>query len=178
MRLTRVSAAVLILPALSGCNFFDSELVTACEESLKKRLRSPSRYERIEIVRSEAKMDPQAFAKRVAGRTDIPTSYFKSKMQEYDNGQVSPKVFTVIISYDAPNAYGTPIRSVAHCEYISNYGDDSQASEVTVSIDGQTYMEWLIEGMKAANCVRNWLSVDALLPVIKSQGRSWQLQRA
>lgn len=70
------SAALLILSALSGCSFFDSAMLTACEASLKKRLLSPSKYERI--------------------------------------------------------------------------GDDSQASEVTVSIDGKTYTEWLIEGIRAA----------------------------
>lgn len=144
------SAALLILSALSGCSFFDSAMLTACEASLKKRLLSPSKYERIEIVRSETEMDRQTYAKQVGGSTDIPTSHFRSRMQEFESGRVRPKIFTLVISYDALNAFGTPIRSVAQCEYVSNYGDDSQASEVTVSIDGKTYTEWLIEGIRAA----------------------------
>ncbi|WP_349437410.1 hypothetical protein [Pararhizobium sp. A13] len=143
-------ALVLLLPALCSCSFFDPKIVKVCEAVLQQRLRSPSGYERIEIVSSETKMDREAFSKHV-GRIDLPTSYFTSKMQAFDSGRLRPMVFTLLISYDAPNAYGTPVRGIASCEYVGSYTDDSHASEYTVSLDGQTQTQWLIERIKAAS---------------------------
>lgn len=144
---SKTSLALLVALALSGCNFFDSELVAACEANLKKRLRSPSEYDRVEINRSETKLDRNAFSKHLAA---INSTNYVSTMRDFDSGQISPVLFTLLITYDAPNAHGTLIRGIARCEYVNDYGDDSRASEIAVSIDGQTYMEWLIEGMMKA----------------------------
>nr|WMC97951.1 hypothetical protein RAR13_04340 [Aminobacter aminovorans] len=34
---------------ITGCSYFDSKLVAACEESLKDRLRSPATYNRVRV---------------------------------------------------------------------------------------------------------------------------------
>ncbi|MEY9198321.1 hypothetical protein [Sinorhizobium sp. BJ1] len=145
-RANKTASALLILSALPGCSFFDSEMLTACEASLKKRLRSPSEYERIEIHRSEEKLDRNAFSKHLAS---INSTTYSSTMRRFDSGDLSPTQFTLIISYDAPNAYGTPIRGIVQCEYVDIGGDESRAHEVTVEIDGQTYTDWLTDAIMA-----------------------------
>jgi len=73
------TAALIMVPTLlllAGC----SRAVTACEDAIKRELRSPATFEQVQA-----------------------TSY------TLENS------VSVTIEYDASNAYGTPVRSTAHC---------------------------------------------------------------
>ena len=139
-RLWRLAGAAFLLSLLSSCDLFDAKIVIVCESALKDRLRSPSEYKRIEITRSEEAIG-RAEYKDLFGSTGSPTLQAVT-MADFDSGAVKPVRYTLRISYDAPNAYGTPIRGVSRCEYASAFGGDSTASEFTVRIDGDTDMEW------------------------------------
>lgn len=130
----------LLLSLLSGCDLFDAKIVTACESVLKGRLRSPSEYKRIEITRSEEVIG-RAEYKHLFGSKGSPALQAVT-MDDFDSGAAKPMRYILQISYDAPNAYGTPIRGVSRCEYASAFGGDSTVNEFVVSIDGDTEMEW------------------------------------
>ncbi|MEY9717917.1 hypothetical protein ABIA22_000407 [Sinorhizobium fredii] len=146
--------ALLILPALSGCNFvasfFESEFVTACEASLQERLRSPSEYKRIKITSYEEKLDRAALTKYLSDER-VGDIFLNAELRDFDRGNLNPTLFGLLISYDAPNVFGTPIRRTARCEYIDARGDDSAANEHNVKVDGKTYTDWLIEAVRASS---------------------------
>ncbi len=64
-------------------------------------------------------------------------------MLDFDRGVVKPVLFSVLISYDAPNAFGTPLRAHSRCEYVDSSGDETRANEVLVMIDGKANADWL-----------------------------------
>lgn len=145
MKIAEILSGLLILTSLSGCDFiasfFDSELVKACESAVKFRLRSPSGYERVEISRSEdAPMDRAAYAQYLSS---FSSDYRTERLQDFDLGKDKPVLFSLLISYDAPNAYGTPERAHARCEYVNRSGDETWANELVVMVDGQTNAAWL-----------------------------------
>jgi hypothetical protein len=142
-------AALFILSALSGCNLLDSKIVTVCEEMLQERLRSPSGYDRVEVKRYEDKMTRAEYqAYLVKDEASADEIEFKTRM--FDQGLYQPTVFTIYIHYDAPNAYGTPIRDLASCEYFDDDADESNASSYSVKVNGKTKTDWIVEQIRAS----------------------------
>ncbi|MBW8320039.1 MAG: hypothetical protein K0M49_12790 [Arenimonas sp.] len=142
--------AIYLIPMvfLGGCNFFDSELVVACEETLKKRLRSPSSYERIELTSRSTELNTrdEVKAKLIAHGHD--GALLEAQLRDFDSGTAKPTEFSLLIEYDAPNAYGTMLRDVSKCEYFSMSGRVDRASWFNVKVDGQTDIEWFTERLK------------------------------
>jgi hypothetical protein len=136
-----VSVAFL-LPAIGGCNFSESKLVTVCEEVLKLRLLAPSGYKRIEIKESEEPLNRAGYKRYLAGDEYGPIIQ-EARMKDFDRGRVKPRMFEVLITYDAPNAYGTPIRGTTICQYPTDNEDTSKADRLYVMVDGKTNAEWL-----------------------------------
>ena len=145
--LLRANCLLLLLPLLSGCNFFDSKMVTACEEVLKGRLLAPSEYKRIEIKQFEEPIGRADFEHYFADN-DLPPVIQKLRKDQFDRGELKPLLYLVLISYDAPNAYGTPVRSISRCEYPTMNGDDSGVYKTTVLVDGETSTDWLMKQIK------------------------------
>lgn len=147
----RLSFLILALGAvvLAGCNPFGSKLTAACEEVLKARLRSPSGYDRIKVSEYSREVPIDEYRaimiseKRSAAEIELTIRGFEA-------GRELPVEFTQYIEYDAPNAYGTLIRGLAECKYVSRSGRESGASEFTVRVDGRTKTEYLLEQIKAS----------------------------
>lgn len=132
--------------SLSGCSFFDGQLVTACETALKKYLRSPSGYQRISIERIDAAWSKEEFENFISDKkTKLQVENYR---KQYNSGELKPTNFGLLISYDAPNAFGTKIRDKDTCEYSNVYGEEKEANEFTVKINGKTYSEALLEQVK------------------------------
>ncbi|THK34642.1 hypothetical protein EHS39_29415 [Ensifer sp. MPMI2T] len=146
----RVVVALSILMALSGCSFFNSKIVTVCEETLKERLRSPSGYQRIEITRYEEKMDRSEYQAYLEANEKLAERR-EFEMRWFDQGNKEPTLFEIYINYDAPNAYGTLIRGLVSCEYLDDDGDKSNADSYSVKVDGKTKTEWIVEQIRASN---------------------------
>ncbi|MBB2832310.1 UNVERIFIED_ORG: hypothetical protein GGD51_002439 [Rhizobium esperanzae] len=146
MRLTyRAAVALLVLPALSGCSFFDSNLVTACERVLKERLLSPSGYQRVEIQLSDKVMTREEYEDYL-NKTEKDANARTLYMRLFD--ELKPTIFSLIITYDAPNAYGTLIRSMAACDYFDNEGDASTATYYSVEVDGKSSSDWSLDRVR------------------------------
>ncbi|MBB3381801.1 MULTISPECIES: hypothetical protein [unclassified Rhizobium] len=143
--ISNVAAISLLLPLLSGCDFFDAKIVTICEAALKQRLLSPTDYKRVEISRSEKILNG---AEYLASLQDLKLSaaIIQRDMRDFDAGKVKPVQINIFIKYDTPNSFGVPIRSSVDCEDISLAGDGSGSSKFSVKINGKTETEWIAAG--------------------------------
>ncbi len=139
-------AFLSILPLLvgGGCGLFEAKIVTACENVIKKRLRSPSGYRRVDITRSEKALDRADYYNYLYARES--SSPLRDKLnKQFERGEVKPVTYTVHITYDAPNAFNAPIRGASVCEYTSEQGSDGGATDANVEVDGKTQLQWLTD---------------------------------
>jgi hypothetical protein len=140
-RLWKFAGLSLLIPILSSCDFFDSKMVTACEQVLKNRLLAPSEHRRIEIQQSE---EPIGRADYQRYFTEGSSTIIQEALtKDFDRGHVKPVMYEILITYDTPNAYGTPIRGISRCQYPTSDGDASRAARFSVIGDGETNTEWL-----------------------------------
>ncbi|MGD9918002.1 MAG: hypothetical protein AB7U46_08275 [Paenirhodobacter sp.] len=122
--------------------FVDPKLVQICEGLVKDRLRSPSTYRRIKVTQySEAVSLEKARA--------LDPKMTQTEVRAITEGRAKPTNFQVFITFEAANAFGTPVSGLSLCEYYSAFGDDTYASKFSVKIDGKTSTDWLIEGITA-----------------------------
>lgn len=82
--------------ALSGCQSPEDVAVEACSNSIKRDLKAPSTFQMVDKESNYFPADP-------LGSDD------KSSKYEY---------LQVIISYDAENSYGAPLRSKHRCTFL------------------------------------------------------------
>jgi len=123
---------------VTGCGFFEPGLYKVCEDTLQKRLQSPSGYKRAGINSYVEKMTVADYEEKILSPlTD-------KERENFNNGKAVPTRHILFIEYDAPNIYGTPIRELAKCEYFSQYGNADSASVHNVRINDQTNSEWLL----------------------------------
>ncbi len=85
-------------------------------------------------------MDRAAYAEYLSS---YGSEYLTKRLQGFDRGDDKPVLFSLLISYDAPNAYGTPERAHSRCEYVNSWGDETRANELVVMVDGETNAAWL-----------------------------------
>jgi len=143
IRLWRLVSVAFLLPAIGGCSSSESKLVTVCEEVLKLRLLAPAGYKRIEIKESNEPLNRADYKRYLAGDEYGPLIQ-GARMKDFDQGRVKPLMFEVLITYDAPNAYGAPIRGTSRCQYPTDNEDTSKADRLYVMVDGKTNAEWLV----------------------------------
>ena len=141
------SAIVLVTGCSAGVylgylpNPLDSKMERACELALKSRLKSPSGYHRVNISSYDKSINVgDVIGSMIKDReSDSNIETYRSEAQKRP---VQPKLFQLFIEYDAPNSYGTPIRDVAECTYISKYdGSVEEVEEWNVKIDGETRVQ-------------------------------------
>jgi hypothetical protein len=129
---------------LAACNPFEAKLIGLCETLLKERLRSPSGYQRAELSEYTTELTLEEWADLERKEPSASESIIKLKLESMEQDGSVPTRHSVYIRYDAPNAHGTLVRDLAGCEYISENGDVSRASEYNVRVNGMTSTEWLI----------------------------------
>lgn len=136
----RIFWAVLVgSQLLSGCNPFEQPLISACEESLKERLKAPSTYRRISATEDEKNLTRAEYNQHLSGQSP---SVRDISLKWFDEGKDKPMRFIAFIEYDAQNAFGVPIRDVTKCEYISSSGNKKDAKSYTVTINGKDSVGW------------------------------------
>lgn len=142
MRFPVMFVAALLL---AGCNPFEEKLIGVCEDLLKERLRSPSAYKRIGVTRTEAPLTGAEYL--AVQRTDPASHAGRLLLEQTASGAIKPTRISIIIEYDAPNAFNAPIRSFAKCEHVSTDGGRN-AGMFDVLVDGKTKLEWLTESLR------------------------------
>lgn len=130
---------------------------TACEGTLKERLRSPKTYSRVlvehfplaeqtldQFLSLDSEEERQRYMRLVRTNSSVQKSH--DLMVDYFD-KVHPKRLRALITYDAANAYGTPIRGFAECTTsIQTDLDFSAETFGGVSVNGQTSIEWALRG--------------------------------
>jgi len=143
LAIVAIAAASAGTWALVG-NPFEPPLYRVCEGELKERLVAPAGYKRVAIADVREKMSREDFVKMLRDTKEVKT-LSEHLLERYDSGASFPTTFALAITYDAPNAFGTPLRQLATCEYFSKYGDASRASGLDVRVNGRTHMEHLVD---------------------------------
>ena len=110
-RLRTLSAVSLSLL----CSACGDRAVKACEAFIAEGLRSPSSYRRVEVNDSLKKLTPDPKAKSIVDR-----------MQGYER--------EILITYDAPNAFGVPIRGMELCTFDAHENGDMMSGLDPVSL--------------------------------------------
>jgi hypothetical protein len=142
-----ITASAISLSLLSGCNVFDSKLVAACETALKERLKAPSGYKRIKVAEYQREISIDQYA-QFRYDEEKPLSQDRIVlMKKTASGSKMPTVFQAFIDYDAPNSYGTPLRSLAQCEHVSSDGSNDVDAR-SVRVNGLNSFEFMLEKKK------------------------------
>lgn len=146
----------------------DSAFLAACEETLKKRLKAPSTYNRVEIqwANELISSDPEQLEKEVAdlkdlmdqAESEIQAATYEVQMLEKEleliTARMSKKMgtngkyFRAFISYDADNSYGTPLRSLVECEFTSFEQEFRVIYNDAVRVNGETHHDWIMSGLR------------------------------
>ena len=154
----------VVLGLLATWQFFlrptdQSVLVQACEETIQKRLRSPSTYKRVQatdIQRDPATLedylyadDPARKTKELnADRADPKRAELSKTRRSIFESRPNDRV-SLFIEYDAANAFGTPVREVVDCVIFLPSGESIAESKwLDPRVNGFTTSEWLIEGLR------------------------------
>lgn len=121
-----------------------SPMVSACEEAIRRTLKSPSSYvrvglrERAEEVDLASYKDERLFFIRDNFAPDTAVEMrvrLNERIAEMEKAGHKPIRFVKTIEYDAVNAFGVPLRRAASCTYVSEAGQEQEATALTVELD-------------------------------------------
>ena len=131
-------------------------LIESCEETLVKRLKSPSSYKRINDP--EVRLDTKAisdseFEALIANEDPFDAELYRG-MRAAGRGYVDVSRYVATIEYDAANSYGALIRDTARCKsgrsYFGAPDGLSLSSGALVEVDGRTSHDWTLERARKA----------------------------
>ncbi|MBB5754633.1 hypothetical protein [Prosthecomicrobium pneumaticum] len=134
---------------LAGCNPFEPKMIGFCESVLKERLRSPSTYRRIAATKRAEPLTTDEWLARRAKSNPKQRATDEIVARVRQSAGASPALIKVTLEYDAANAFGTPLRGFALCEYLSDDGKDPTGAWA-VTVDGETDTDFLIRQLREA----------------------------
>jgi len=155
-----ISALLIVGAAAAGYFVYQEKfspghaLTIACEEELKKRLKAPATYSRVDttLLIEATTIDDvissfgyDDLSSRSAEVRRMIEQNITIKRAIYSNS--TPYKHQLVITYDAANAFGTPIRGMSLCVTFSPKREDLSKGDFTSSslfIDGKKYADWLI----------------------------------
>ena len=130
---------------LGGCNPFASSWADDCEASYKERLRSPATYKRIEadVFYIDVSIDEY-----IANNPDL----LRIEIEDLHEKRPPIKNWKVLITYDASNAMGVPIRGKFYCEQITKTGEEpkggrSKTDLLIMKVNGKSLLDLQVEAL-------------------------------
>lgn len=148
----------LLLPMLllfiSGCKDPKDGLVEACEAVLKDTLVSPAGYKSVSTTHLEGKATPEEYFAHMNFK--YPSDDDQSSdatirrliKKQIEDGTFEVISYKVIMEFDAPNAYGTPIREKVLCTYVGTSPPRGVEDRKDVRIDGKSDFDRLMDTAK------------------------------
>ena len=124
--------ALLILAfILTGCSEASRyPELAACEEYNSKTLKSPATYKRAKAYISDETMPAEYWTERERDMFGKSTSF----SDLYKTFAKEGGIRTVVIEYDAANAYGTPVRGIQACKFeLTSIADSKFSTEPSAS---------------------------------------------
>ncbi|MDB5681676.1 MAG: hypothetical protein JWO16_1481 [Sphingomonas bacterium] len=135
--------------ALSGCGKPD---VAACESYLKKKLKSPATYQRVDVKSyDEGPMTLDAFRTSMGL---LPTAQ-ADELGKLDSQLLKGRKISkrqVFVTYDAANAFGTPIRGIEVCTFRLADGELEPADRLE-SYAGQAALDDQMRELAASGAI-------------------------
>ena len=129
---------------------FAEQFESACVEAIKERLKAPSTFRLIQTDR--APDQPFTMEWWEDHLTEDWSQSNDEQKRNLGNAQKDLaklrvlsgyKIAAAVISYDAENSYGTPLRGQGLCELPYN-PEGKDFPEREIRIDGQTSFEWML----------------------------------
>ncbi|MFG6082058.1 hypothetical protein ACEUZ9_002699 [Paracoccus litorisediminis] len=129
------------------------EFISACEDVLKERLKAPATYRRIEVSKVRTfqgsydqlegyDLVPDRKARDAArDRVWIELDEQRRKLFEQD-----PAMMEVLITSEAQNSFGVPVRAVSLCR-DSAWTKDTNAKLKSPQVNGYDAMDWALRGL-------------------------------
>lgn len=114
------------------------KFAAACESAVKDRLVAPATYARISLTKSTAPLSIDEYTKGEP----------QSVRELYKKTNTEAVRHTIILTYDASNSLGTPIRNTVKCTSDSLKDKPPTDMKELVSIDGKTNTQWMIERIR------------------------------
>ncbi|MEW9616045.1 hypothetical protein AB3G45_19710 [Shinella sp. S4-D37] len=147
MKILRTTSLLIMASAtLSGCNPFASSWADDCETAYKERLRSPATYKRIEADVFAIDMSVDEYLAQKPNLMAIEIDRLRERKSPIKN-------WKVLITYDAANAMGVPIRGKFYCEQITTTGEEpeggrSEGELLIMKVNGKSNIELQTEALK------------------------------
>lgn len=146
IRLSLLLVAVGFL--LAGCGDGSSKFLEACEKEIQNRLSYASTYERIDITFLD--LEQISIEEHFARTLFSPDGGFSAEDLAFiETAEMLERQYykhSVIIQYDADNAYGTPTRLAAMCDYShyeQEFSRDHYFFPMNMRINDKTFLEWI-----------------------------------
>ncbi|MDY7114887.1 hypothetical protein RAN53_00865 [Halomonas sp. SSL-5] len=145
-KIASMSSAFFLLAVGFSAFFYwptdERKFFSACENSLKEVLSSPSTYSKVGFRHY---MSKPLSSEEYKDTFSIPVGYALESALE--KGKVSPMIYSGFIRYEHANVYGTPVSNVVECSYVSGDGLDN-IREANVMIDGMTNHDRQMKALK------------------------------
>lgn len=139
---------------------FASPLVRTCRVEIQSRLRSPSSYSEISSTDNLPQAIPLDEARQQIldeNKSEATVAKFEAQMFDEHRAEMEagtyprPLLYTAIISYDASNLMGVPLRGMSECSYLAKDGSLKYLSDYVVKVDGQSHLEYTLAQINALN---------------------------
>ena len=146
-----LAAALAIgLTACGGGVSQEAGFQEACFEGIKRRLKAPATFDVVKVTPDHTKVPlrtEEQIRESIQNAEDDSLEKMKFRLEladlqsgDFDYRSVSYRSF---VQYDAQNAMGVPLRSMAECEYEARAGEEISAEDGTdIIVDGEKYWDW------------------------------------
>jgi hypothetical protein len=139
MKKNIIVTSVFTIFIITGCNRENSKFLDLCEAAIKSQLRSPSGYKRIDWKFEKTLLSPDQYLGKLEKQGKaVGNELTKFEIDALRNGRYNPAAFSGVVEYDAPNAFGTPIRGNSTCDYLSLSGNLDHLGEVNIKVNGKS----------------------------------------
>lgn len=104
---------------LSGCEQiaqWRNPAIKACRAQLLDKLRSPASYKEISVETHSSAISKAEYSR-------LNSSLYTSDASDWMLPK-SPAIYSVIITYDAANAFGASLRNKELCQFVANRADE------------------------------------------------------
>lgn len=109
--LIAVLAISLMLPGCEKIRQWRDPAINACREQLIEKLKSPSSYKEIEVTTDSSPISKIEYMRL--------TSSLHPRESSID--RKNPAIYSVVITYDAENSFGTALRSKEMCQFVADH---------------------------------------------------------
>ncbi len=142
-RIAGVTAMMLV--ALTGCDSNKSDFLAGCESAIKDTLRSPSGYKQINVEYVTRELTYEAYTQYIG--KEATSKLYKTQIDALKSGKNNPLLLQATVEFDAPNAFGTPVRGMSICEYVVT-GKGQKVIAPLIKVNGKTKTDLLADQVR------------------------------